>query len=197
MRSIVPKMFVGALILSAAACAPQQAADPDAAPEPAPPEIDPTPITDATEFTQTAVWLGADGTVRTEARTITAGEQAAQRAARTGPTTWSYQDKACNPDSLRLWDRDNFSGNEICFHGAGTVSLGDFKRTTCGPVGCFSTDWRISTGSIAAGGLDGHLETGARILPDGGVLDYTFGAGEIESFYLSPRRVTFIVLVLP
>src|SRR5450432_1975518 len=120
MRSIVLKLFVAALVTSAAACEAEHPADPDAARavDPSPTATESVPVPDDAQFIETSVWRDASGVSRTTTRTITAGEERAQNDARArhlagGPAPLIVQDSTCSTESFWLYDHTDWTGNRI------------------------------------------------------------------------------------
>jgi hypothetical protein len=142
-----PIHLTSVLALSLAAACGSAPADIDAGPPPMPVAA----VSDGDVFTQTAVWLDADGTSRVETRPITLAEERAI-AARIGATPGTaqpliQQDLGCG-SSFWLYDGPNYSGNRICFNGAGTASLALYPRQVCVPFhGCSWYTWQIYSGS--------------------------------------------------
>jgi hypothetical protein len=174
-ENIVLASLVGVASLGAAACG--TPADP-AATDAAVAQIDNGPVPDSTQFQETSVWFDADGSTRVAVHTITAGEQRArnalrERASTSGLAPQIARDTACSIPSFWLFDRKDWTGNEICFDGPGVATLHSygFIRPVCGPVGCYEDTWEIRSGSYYAGVAFGELWTGpSPISPvDGGV----------------------------
>jgi len=127
------------------------------------------PVDDATTYTQTSVHRGADGSLSVEQRTITAGEQRAQIAAREAAARGGAQPldfevhATCAPSDFWLFDQPNLTGNQLCVapgpHPASgewqvPVPLGDLSRAfSCPPTGgtCLHLTWALAAGSFYAG----------------------------------------------
>jgi hypothetical protein len=145
------------------ACSEPRPADPDAAPPP-PSVTDDSPVPDETVFTEIGVWRAADGTFQRSERSITAGEERRQnearaRAAQSGRAERIALDTGCAGDAAWLYDRNDFTGNRICFHGTGFVDLTGYKRMVCTiNWTCFSLNWRLAAGSVWGGDEEGRLE---------------------------------------
>ena len=135
------------LCVLAAACGGSPSTELDAAASPPAP----VPATDADVFTETVVTLLPDGTSTSVTRPITAAEERAIAAGiGAAPGTAQpliQQDLGCT-SSFWLYDGTSYSGNRICFVGAGTASLASYPRQVCVPFhGCSWYTWQISSGS--------------------------------------------------
>jgi hypothetical protein len=135
------RTFAVLISLSVIACAAAPDLDPDAA-APAAPAVEPPSNPDGAVFTQTEVWLSADGTSRVETRPITRDEERAIAARISGAQPLIWQDVSCGA-SFWLYDQPYYAGNRICFHGAGTAALALYPREVNGHW----YTWQISSGS--------------------------------------------------
>ena len=162
---LVSTTIIGVAALALASCtSPAASPAPDARAAEA---ADPSPVPDTAVFDETSVWVAADGSMRVATRPVTAGEQRArnaerERAAHGGPIPEIARDTACSGSSFWLYDRQDWTGNEICFAGAGvqTLHLLGFIRPVCGPRFCYLDTWLLHAGSYWAGVSPGALWTG-------------------------------------
>jgi hypothetical protein len=163
-ENIVLASLVGVAWLGVAACGTTAA---PAATDAAVAAIENGPVADSTQFQETSVWIAADGSTRVAVRTVTAGEQRARAALRErmsagGLAPQIARDTACSQPSFWLFDRHDWTGNEICFDGPGVATLHSygFIRPVCGPLGCYEDTWEIRSGSYWAGVAPGEIWTG-------------------------------------
>jgi hypothetical protein len=115
-----PSLIALSLAVPLVACAGQRAADPDAAVAVSPSDpADPaatSPVPDETTFHETIVTFAADGTATSTDHVITAGEERAENAARArGVAPLTARDGTCASTSFWLYDRQDYTGNRICF----------------------------------------------------------------------------------
>jgi hypothetical protein len=144
-----------ASLLAATACATDSAENRD--------------VSDGESFTRTIVQFGKGRAPVVKTREITAAQQRKEVALRRrglrdpelGLGTASdaiVRDLDCAGESLWLFDRVNFRGNEICFHGEGTINLNDFfRRYWCDAAGCHTRTWARGVASYMAGEAPGHF----------------------------------------
>jgi hypothetical protein len=117
------------------------------------------PLADDTVVDVTAVTLAPDGTTQVRTGKTTVGAQRAARAVAPGSATPLIMQWWCAPTSFSLWDRTDFTGNQICFTGTGTTSLADYSRG--------ALTWQIQSGSWAAGvSYSGLLQQSTDPTPD-------------------------------
>jgi len=126
------------------------------------------PVSDDTVFYQTVAHASADGVVFDDPQPITAKQQRLMAEARMAhergevhPSWTPTQDGACAGTSLWLFDRTDYSGNEICFTGCGVADLTNYVRTYRGVDGRLHVlgTWRITSGSYWPGDRPGALGT--------------------------------------
>jgi hypothetical protein len=172
---MIRTLLVASFLLACAGCADQPSDQqlPDAPASPpidvaVEPTVDPAPVPDSTVFTQMIVSHDADGAEHIVRRPITAGEQRARVAARLQQLAGVPSarplidvDGACDVKSFWLFDRMDYTGDEICIHGRGVINLKAQWLYRCNfrPQGnqCWWTTWAIKQGSYLAGESLGGL----------------------------------------
>jgi hypothetical protein len=206
MRRAHPLILFG---LGLSACG-ARAADPDvravdaqlaaAIDDPAPVSDQAVALADDTVVDVTAVTLAPDGTaqVRTGKTTVAAQRAAAAQARAPGSATpLIAQDPLCASASFSLWDRTDFTGNQICFAGAGTVSLADYDRRLCSTQlhFCYQVPWTLSSGSFAAGQSPGLLQEETYQQPDGAEGTIPFSPYQRATLSVAPLALGGLVLM--
>lgn len=129
---------------------------------------DVAPVPDETLFVSTVVELRPDGTSQVgEPQLITAGEQRAQNEWRHAlergeaePPSRIVRDTSCPGDAVWLYARQDFTGDRICFSGAGFAKLENYVRYSVrnGQI-FYEGDWRLTGASVWPGVLFGRLQT--------------------------------------
>jgi hypothetical protein len=123
------------------------------------------PVDDATVFTETGLALDPHGALIAVSRSITAGEERAQADARAHLAAGEAvpriaRDSTCAGASFWLYDRTDYTGNRVCYAGAGTWVRLESYRLMChfGASGAICTPvWLETVGSFWAGSSPGHL----------------------------------------
>jgi len=164
MKSLHVFAVAAASALALGACTiPEQAPTTDSSPGSA---TDSSPV-----YTVTSVKLNADGTSEVQYSQVTEAQQLAEHAARAaaktaradglGTATDAIAQNASCPYGTSMWnfDNSNYTGNEICFGGAGTVALSSYCRQyhyVNGIVLCYTT-WNAAVRSYEVGSEYGNF----------------------------------------
>ena len=121
---------------------------------------DQEPVPDDTVFQEVTVTLRPNGIEVSQPRPITAGEQRAQNeikaaVARGESAPLGIAAGACSSTSFWYYERADWTGNRICFAGAGGTFLPNYVRRIIATN--LVLNWGIRSGSFWAGSQSGRL----------------------------------------
>jgi hypothetical protein len=111
-----------------------------------------TPADEAEVYTLTIVELNGEDPPTVTTQTVTLADQL-RAAAGIGESDDAINtDASCKHADMHLFDKKNFTGNEICFRHAGTATLANFTRTAHPP-----RTWDSATRSYKSGESTGNF----------------------------------------